>query len=240
MTDGQFAPTVHDDIELARKMLIGGEWVGAISGKTFPVYDPADGRVIVEVPAGDAADVDRAVAAARAAFAPGGPWRSMTPQARGKLIWKLADLVEQNAERLSMLDSIDSGKPINEMRFFDVPFSVDVLRYYAGWPTKITGDTIPISYPAASGGRFHAYTLKEPVGVVGAIVPWNLPLLMAIKKLAPALATGCTVVIKPAKQTPISIALLAWRCEGSFTLNIAVIGSNITGLKRTRIRPPTA
>jgi acyl-CoA reductase-like NAD-dependent aldehyde dehydrogenase len=209
MADARFAPTVSDDIRLAQKMLIGGEWVGAISGKTFPVYDPADGQLIVEVPAGAAADVDRAVAAARAALAPGSTWRSMTPQTRGRLIWKLADLVEQNAERLSMLDSIDSGKPINEMRYFDIPFSADVLRYYAGWPTKITGDTIPISYPAGSGGRFHAYTLKEPVGVVGAIVPWNLPLLMAIKKLAPALATGCTIVLKPAEQTPISIALLA-------------------------------
>jgi acyl-CoA reductase-like NAD-dependent aldehyde dehydrogenase len=205
----QFAPAVSDDIRLAQKMLIGGEWVGAISGRTLPVCDPADGRLIVEVPDGDAADVDRAVAAAHAAFAPDGPWRSMTPQERGKLIWRLADLVEQNAERLAMLDSIDSGKPINEMIFFDIPFTVDVLRYYAGWPTKITGDTIPVSYPARLGGKFHAYTLKEPVGVVGAIVPWNLPLLMAVKKLAPALATGCTVVLKPAEQTPISMALLA-------------------------------
>jgi acyl-CoA reductase-like NAD-dependent aldehyde dehydrogenase len=209
MSQAQFAPAVSDDIRLAQKMLIGGEWVGAISGRTLPVYDPADGRLIVEVPDGDAADVDRAVAAARAAFAPDGPWRSMTPQERGKLIWRLADLVEQNAERLAMLDSIDSGKPINEMIFFDIPFTVDVLGYYAGWPTKITGDTIPVSYPARLGGKFHAYTLKEPVGVVGAIVPWNLPLLMAVKKLAPALATGCTVVLKPAEQTPISMALLA-------------------------------
>src|SRR5580692_8619949 len=209
MSQVQFAPAVSDDIRLAQQMLIGGEWVGAISGRTLPVYDPADGRLIVEVPDGDAADVDRAVAAARAAFAPSGPWRSMTPQERGKLIWRLADLVEQNAERLAMLDSIDSGKPINEMIYFDIPFTVDVLRYYAGWPTKITGDTIPVSYPARLGAKFHAYTLKEPVGVVAAIVPWNLPLLMAIKKLAPALATGCTVVLKPAEQTPISMAVLA-------------------------------
>src|ERR1700691_3158781 len=194
MSQVRFAPTVSDDIRLAQKMLIGGEWVSAISGRTLPVYDPADGRVIVEVPDGDAADVDRAVTAARAAFAPDSPWRSMTPQERGKLIWRLADLVEQNAERLAMLDSIDSGKPINEMIYFDIPFTVDVLRYYAGWPTKITGDTIPISYPARLGGKFHAYTLKEPVGVVGAIVPWNLALL---------------IVLKPAEQTPISMGLLA-------------------------------
>jgi len=156
MSQVQFAPAVSDDIRLAQKMLIGGDWVSAISGRTLPVYDPADGRLIVEVPDGDAADVDRAVATARAAFAPDGPWRSMTPQERGKLIWRLADLVEQNAERLAMLDSIDSGKPINEMMFFDIPFTVDVLRYYAGWPTKITGDTIPISYPARLGEKFHA------------------------------------------------------------------------------------
>jgi acyl-CoA reductase-like NAD-dependent aldehyde dehydrogenase len=111
MSQVQFAPAVSDDVRLAQKMLIGGEWVGALSGWTLPVYDPADGRMIVEVPDSDAADVDRAVAAARAAFAPDGPWRSMTPQERGKLIWRLADLVEQNAERLAMLDSIDSGKP---------------------------------------------------------------------------------------------------------------------------------
>jgi phenylacetaldehyde dehydrogenase len=197
------------DIRLAEKMYIGGAWVPAVSGATFPVHDPADGSIVVEVPAGAAPDVDRAVAAARAAFAPEGPWRSLTPQARGRLIWKLADILEENAERMAVLDSIDSGKPINEMRFFDVPFSADVLRYYAGWTTKITGDTIPISYPASGGGKFHAYTLKEPVGVVAAIIPWNLPLLMAIKKLAPALATGCTVVLKPAEQTPISVALLA-------------------------------
>src|ERR1700722_9719616 len=110
MSQAQFAPTVSDDIRLAQKMLIGGEWVGALSGRTLPVYDPADGRVIVEVPDGDEADVDRAVAAARAAFAPDGPWRSMTPQERGKLIWKLADLVEQNAERLAMLDHLHRGK----------------------------------------------------------------------------------------------------------------------------------
>lgn len=201
------------DIRLAERMYIDGEWVEALDGSTFPVYDPADGTVIARVPAGGAADVDRAVAAARRAFDPTGVWRTMTPQARGKVIWRLADLVEENAERFALVDSIDSGKPINEMRFFDIPFSVDVLRYYAGWTTKITGDTIPISYPASFGGKFHAYTLREPVGVVAAIVPWNLPLLMAVKKLAPALATGCTIVLKPAEQTPLSIALLAELAE---------------------------
>jgi phenylacetaldehyde dehydrogenase len=204
----RFAPQIEADITRARTMFICGEWVPAASGETLAVFDPADGQVIAQVPAGGPADVDRAVAAARAALAPGSRWKTMTPQERGQLIWRLADLVETNLERLSALDSIDNGKPMDEMRYFDIPFSVDVLRYYAGWPTKITGDTIPISYPASSGKRFHAYTLKEPVGVVAAIVPWNLPLLMAIKKLAPALATGCTVVLKPAEQTSISIAAL--------------------------------
>ncbi|MFB7270840.1 aldehyde dehydrogenase family protein [Streptomyces sp. NPDC056244] len=203
-----FTPLLEADIDAATRMFIGGEWVTAQGGETFDVHDPADGRVIAHVPAAQPADVDAAVAAARAALAPAGPWRTMTPQVRGRLLWKLADLVERDVERLSAIDSVDSGKPMDEMRYFDIPFSVDVLRYYAGWATKITGDTIPISYPAGRGGTFHAYTLKEPVGVVAAIVPWNLPLLMAIKKLAPALATGCTIVVKPAEQTPLSIAAL--------------------------------
>ncbi|MGG7464647.1 aldehyde dehydrogenase family protein [Plantibacter sp. YIM 135347] len=209
MTASTFPSTAEADIRLAERMYIDGEWVEAADGRTFPVYDPADGSVIADVPAGGAADVDRAVGAARRAFHPDGEWRGLTPQARGKVIWKLADLIEEHSERFATIDSIDSGKPIDEMRFFDIPFSLDVLRYYAGWTTKITGDTIPISYPASFGGKYHAYTLREPVGVVAAIVPWNLPLLMAVKKLAPALATGCTIVLKPAEQTPLSIALLA-------------------------------
>lgn len=200
------------DIRLAERMYIDGEALEASSGETFAVFDPADGSVIANVPAGDRRDVDLAVAAARRAFALDGAWRTMTPQARGKVIWKLADLIEEHSERFALLDSLDSGKPINEMRHFDLPFSLDVLRYYAGWTTKITGDTIPISYPASFGGKYHAYTLREPVGVVAAIVPWNLPLLMAIKKLAPALATGCTIVLKPAEQTPLSLGLLMQLC----------------------------
>ena len=118
-------------------------------------------------------------------------------------------MIEAHLEDFSQIDSLDNGKPINEARFFDVPFTVDMLRYFAGWPTKITGDTIPISFPASFGDSYHAYTLREPIGVVGAIAPWNLPLLSVVKKLAPALAAGCTIVIKPAEQTPLSIALLA-------------------------------
>jgi acyl-CoA reductase-like NAD-dependent aldehyde dehydrogenase len=188
------------------RMLTGDTWVEAASGRSFEVYDPATGEVVARVPAGEQEDVDRAVAAARTAL--GGSWTTMTPQERGKVLWRLADLLEARAEEFSQIDSLDSGKPINEMRFFDVPFSVDTLRYFAGWPTKILGDTVPISYPASFGGQFHAYTLRQPVGVVAAIVPWNLPLLMAVKKLAPALAAGCTIVLKPAEQTPLSAARL--------------------------------
>jgi phenylacetaldehyde dehydrogenase len=188
-------------------MLIGADWVRAMSGESFPVYDPATGREIALAPRGRAEDVDAAVTAARRAL--NGPWKRITPQERGKLIWRLADLVEAHLEDFAQIDSLDNGKPINEARFFDVPFTVDMLRYFAGWPTRITGDTIPISFPAAVGNSYHAYTLREPIGVVGAIAPWNLPLLAVVKKLAPTLAAGCTVVIKPAEQTPLSIALLA-------------------------------
>ena len=188
-------------------MLIGDEWVQAASGETFPVYDPASGTEIARAPRARAEDVDRAVMHARRALK--GPWKRVTPQERGKVIWRLADLIEAHVEDFAQIDSLDNGKPINEARFFDVPFTVDMLRYFAGWTTKITGDTIPISYPASFGNSFHAYTLREPIGVVGAVTPWNLPLLAVVKKLAPALAAGCTIVIKPAEQTPLSMALLA-------------------------------
>ena len=195
------------NVRKAERMLIGGDWVEAASGAMLGVHDPATGQVIAQAPSGAAEDVDRAVRAARAALT--GPWRTFTPQQRGTLLWRLADLVEKHAAELAALESLDVGMPINEATWVDVPFSVDILRYYAGWPTKITGDTIPVSFPMAVGGPYHAYTLRQPVGVVGAIIPWNLPLMMAVKKLAPALATGNTIVLKPAEQTPLSIARLA-------------------------------
>lgn len=198
---------LRSNVEKARRMLIGGDWVEADSGQTLPVHDPSTGQVVGHAPAAEESDVDRAVAAARAALT--GPWRLLTPQERGKLLWRLADLVEAHADELAALEALDVGMPITEARFVDVPFSVEILRYYAGWPTKITGDTIPVSFPANFGGPYHAYTRREPVGVVGAIVPWNLPLMMAVKKLAPALATGNTIVVKPAEQTPLAIARLA-------------------------------
>ena len=185
-----------------RKMFINGQWVEAASGKTFPTYNPATGEVLARVAEGDREDIDRAVKAARAAFETG-PWSKMTASERGRLIWKLGDLLEQNLEEFAELEMLDNGKPLKIARIADVPLAVDLFRYMAGWATKIEGNTIPIS-AGGSSGKFLAYTLREPVGVVGQIIPWNFPLLMAAWKLGPALAAGCTVVIKPAEQTPLT------------------------------------
>jgi phenylacetaldehyde dehydrogenase len=165
---------------------------------------------------GDREDVDRAVRAARRAFE-SGPWRKMTPSERGKLVWKLADLIEAHAEEFAQLESLDNGKPVGVARVADVPLAVDLFRYMAGWATKIEGNTIPLSVPYTPGAQYLAYTLREPVGVVGQIIPWNFPLLMAAWKLGPALATGCTVVLKPAEQTPLSALRLGELiCEAGF------------------------
>ena len=186
-----------------RKLLINGSWVPAASGETFPTYDPATGEVICQVASGGRADVDAAVRAAREAFE-NGPWRRMTASERGKCLWRLADLLEKHIDEFAALESLDNGKPQTVARVADVPLAVDMFRYMAGWATKILGHTIPISVPYAPGARFHAYTLREPIGVVGQIIPWNFPLLMAAWKLAPALAAGCAVVLKPAEQTPLT------------------------------------
>jgi phenylacetaldehyde dehydrogenase len=185
-------------------MFINGKWVDAASGRTFPTYNPATGEVLASVAEGDKEDINRAVAAARAAFDTG-PWSKITPSQRGKLIWKLADLIEAHAEEFAQLESLDNGKPLAVARVADIPGTIDMFRYMAGWATKIEGNTIPIS---AHGAKFLAYTLREPVGVVGQIIPWNFPLMMASWKLGPALATGCCVVLKPAEQTPLSALLL--------------------------------
>jgi phenylacetaldehyde dehydrogenase len=187
-----------------RQMLINGKWVDAASGKTFPTYNPATGEVLAKVAEGDKEDINRAVAAARAAFETG-PWRKLTPSERGRMIWKLADLVEKRGEEFAQLESLDNGKPVTVARVADVPATVDMFRYMAGWATKIEGNTITLS---GQGDKFFAYTLREPVGVVGQIIPWNFPLLMAAWKVAPALATGCCVVLKPAEQTPLTALLL--------------------------------
>ena len=190
-------------VDQPRKMLIGGKWIEAASGKTFPTYNPATGDILAQVAEGDKEDIDRAVKAARRAFE-SGPWRRMTASERGRLIWKLADMVEAHLEEFAQIETLDNGKPITVSRAADVPLAVDLFRYMAGWATKIEGSTIPISVPYTPGARYLAYTLREPVGVVGQIIPWNFPLLMAAWKLGPALAAGCTVVLKPAEQTSLS------------------------------------
>src|ERR1700682_2380150 len=194
---------VSDFVTTPRKMLINGTWRESVSGKTFKTYNPATGDVLAEVAEGDRADINQAVKAARTAF-DSGPWRKMTTSERGRLIWKLADLLEEHRDEFAELESRDNGKPVTIARAADVPLAVDLFRYMAGWGTKIEGHPIPISGPSAPGAKFFAYTLREPVGVVGQIIPWNFPLLMAAWKLGPALATGCTVVIKPAEQTPLT------------------------------------
>ncbi len=188
-----------------RKMLINGKWVAAASGKTFATFNPATGEVLANVAEGDREDINRAVSAARAAFETG-PWSRISPAERGRLIWKLGDLIEERLEEFAQLESLDNGKPLKVARVADVPLAAAHFRYYAGWATKIEGNTIPIT--GAEPLKYLAYTLREPVGVVGQIIPWNFPLLMAAWKLGPALAAGCTVVLKPAEQTPLSALLL--------------------------------
>ncbi|MFG0289923.1 MAG: aldehyde dehydrogenase family protein [Rhodopirellula sp. JB044] len=186
-----------------KQLLINGKWVNAKSGKTFDVFDPATDDVIAQAAEGNGADIDAAVAAARAAF-DGGPWSKMTASQRSRFIWKIGDLIEANADQLAQLETLDNGKPFAVAKAADVALAADMFRYMAGWATKIEGNTIPLNVPYAPGSEFHAYTLKEPIGVVGQIIPWNFPLLMAAWKLGPALATGCTIVLKPAEQTPLS------------------------------------
>ena len=189
----------RDFIARRHKLLIGGEWVDAKSGKTFAVFDPSNGQQIGQVAEAGAEDIADAVAAARRAFEDG-PWARMKPTERGKLVWKLGDVLETHADELAELEALDNGKPIHDARAVDLPFACELLRYMGGWSTKITGQSIPISAP----GDWHAYSIREPVGVVGQIIPWNFPLLMAVWKIAPALAAGCTIVLKPAEQTPLS------------------------------------
>src|ERR1700747_3341018 len=198
----QVDPRVVSFLEKPRKMLINGNWVEAVSGKTFPTYDPSTGEVLATVAEGDKADIDLAVKAARKAFE--GPWRRMTASQRGRLIWKLGDLIDQHVEEFAFLESLDNGKPLTVARAADVPLAAELFRYMAGWATKLEGNTIPLSVPYTPKAKYLSYTLREPVGVVGQVIPWNFPLLMAAWKLGPALATGCTVVLKPAEQTPLT------------------------------------
>jgi aldehyde dehydrogenase (NAD+) len=181
---------------------IGGKWIPAASGKTFDTIHPATEEVIAQVAEGDAADVDLAVDAARDAFE-NGEWSRMDARDRGALMHRLAELIEQEADELAALETLDNGKPIRDARAADIPLVIDCLHYYAGWADKIQGRTIPIR------GDFFCYTRREPVGVVGQIIPWNFPALMAAWKWGPALAAGCTVVMKPAEQTPLTCLRMA-------------------------------
>ncbi len=188
------------------KLFIGGKWTESASGKTFPAINPATGEVITQLAAANEADVDTAVRAARAAF-DGGPWAQMCQADRGKLLIKIADLIEKNIEEFAYLETIDNGKPIFESRYVDIPMVIEVFHYYAGWATKIHGETIPVR------GPYFNYTLREPIGVVGAIVPWNFPLLLASWKIAPALACGNTVIYKPAQLTSLTALKFAEICQ---------------------------
>ncbi|HLF92217.1 MAG TPA: aldehyde dehydrogenase family protein, partial [Planctomycetota bacterium] len=189
-----------------QKLLIGGQWVEPSTGRSFPTINPATEEAICDVAEGDARDVGLAVAAARKAFEEGA-WPKMSASARGKLLWRIADLLEKNVDEFALLETMDAGKPLAESKAVDLHECIEVLRYYAGAATKITGETLP-----AAGASF-VYTLREPVGVIGAITPWNFPLLLSIWKIAPALAAGNTVVHKPASWTPLTALRFGRLCQ---------------------------
>jgi phenylacetaldehyde dehydrogenase len=203
------APAILDSVASflheKHSLLIGGRWLPAAAGEAFAVENPSREETIAHVARGRAQDVDRAVEAARRAFE-SGPWRRTNPSERARLLWALADRIEAHAEEFAQLECLDNGKPLTIARAADVALTIDHFRYYAGWATKIEGETIPINSP--DGRMYLDYTLREPVGVVGQVIPWNFPLLMAAWKLGAALACGNTVVLKPAEQTPLSALLL--------------------------------
>ncbi|MBC1286350.1 aldehyde dehydrogenase family protein [Listeria booriae] len=216
---------VLDFLDAPQKLFIDGKWVPSVSGKTFETLNPATGEIIARIEEGGKTDIDSAVKAARRAFEVG-DWSKISGAERGKIINKLVELMEDNAEELAQLEALDNGKPILETRNADVPLAIEHFRYYAGWAGKISGQNIPVT------GEFLNYTRHEPIGVIGQIIPWNFPLLMAAWKLGAALATGCTVVLKPAEQTPLSALYLAKLAqEAGFpdgVLNI-VTGAAATG-----------
>ncbi len=202
-----YAPSTPERLraELAaapRLLLIDNAFVPARTGATFDINDPATGERLASAASGNAGDIDAAVRAARAALE--GAWSTLVPAARSRLLHRLADLIEADAESIAVTESLDNGMPFMMAKFGSVMGAAEQLRYNAGWATKIVGETLTPSLP----GEFHAFTVREPVGVVGAIVPWNFPFVMAVAKIAPALAAGCTVVLKPAEQAPLSAARL--------------------------------
>ncbi|TMD13559.1 MAG: aldehyde dehydrogenase family protein [Chloroflexi bacterium] len=187
-----------------KKLFIGGRWTDAADGKTFETLDPSTGEVLARVAEAAAEDVDRAVAAARKSF-DRGTWRDLPPSERAAALWKIGDMIEERATELAQLETLDNGMPINDALLFHAPLAAATFRYYAGWVTKLDGATQQVSLP----GKYLSYTLREPIGVVGQIIPWNFPLLMAAWKLAPALACGNSVVLKPSEETPLSALMLA-------------------------------
>jgi phenylacetaldehyde dehydrogenase len=207
-----FTPSVQEGVDLSpeveqflaeeRKLLIDGEWVEAASGRTFETYNPATGGVLTRVAEADAEDVNRAVAAATRAF--NGEWFRTSSADRARILLRLADLLEQHAEPLATLEALNNGQPYSVARYGFVPFAADTFRYAAGLARMNSGKTVPVTAPLQPGEQFFAYTRKEPVGVVGQIVPWNVPILITAWKLAPALAAGCTILLKPAEQTPLT------------------------------------
>jgi phenylacetaldehyde dehydrogenase len=205
------SPAVRDFVSRTQKLYIDGKWVAAASGKTFESIDPATEKVICRVAEADAEDVDRAAKAATRAFYHG-EWSRMIPAVREALLMKWADLVEASADELAELESLDNGKLVIYAKMVDVPAAVNLIRYFAGWTTKIEGTTANVSI-GIPNTEFHAFTLRQPVGVVGQIIPWNFPLVMAALKLAPALACGCTSILKPAEQTPLTAIRLVELAE---------------------------
>ena len=201
-------PRVVDFVSRPRQMYIDGQWTDALSGRRFDTVDPATEEVVTTVPHSGVEDVELAVKAARRAF-DGGPWRTMTPAERQRILWKIGEGITARAEQFAQLETLDNGKSVAVAKAVDVTWAAEIFYYYAGWVTKIEGRTIPVSVPWAPGGRFHAFTLREPVGVCAQIVPWNFPLVMAAFKVAPALACGNTAILKPAEQTPLTALLLA-------------------------------
>jgi phenylacetaldehyde dehydrogenase len=203
MKEPQISRPVAQFMATPRKLLIDGKWLAAASERTFEVKNPANGATIARAAEADKADIDTAVRAARRAFE-SGPWPAMTPSERSKILWRIGDLISKYTDELAELESLDNGKPMTVARAADVPLAADIFQYMAGWCTKIEGKTIPLSVLYTPGVQYHSYTRPEPIGVVGQIIPWNFPLLMAAWKLAPALATGCTVVLKVAEETPLT------------------------------------
>ena len=202
---------VAEDLEVAsflksqpKKLFIGGKWVPSATGKTFDTINPATGEVLARVAEGGDEDIDRAVSAARASFE-SGVWRDLPPTERARILWRVGDIIEERTMEFAQLDSLDNGMPINDALLFFVPLAASTFRYYAGWATKLDGATQQVSVP----GSYLSYTIRQPVGVVAQIIPWNFPILMAAWKIAPALACGNSVVLKPSEETPLSALLLA-------------------------------